>query len=245
MIVKENNFVVIHSFMIKDLHLRGNELMIYAIIYGFSQDGINKYKGSLNYLAEWLGTSKQSVVRTLKTLVEKKLIIKEDYYRNNVKFCSYYVNITNGVNEMLTGCKQNVNGGVNKMLTNNIYNNIKDNNYNNIVINNIDDNSIVDVIDYLNLKTGKKYKHTTPKTKTLIKARLKEGFTVSDFKKVIDDKVFSWGSDINMSKYLRPETLFGTKFEGYLNSIGNTTVVSKPKEEQSRFKVITNIEEYK
>ena len=72
------------------------------------------------------------------------------------------------------------------------------------------------IINYLNEKTGKHYKHTTNKTQTVIKARWNEGFTEDDFKKVIDNKVAEWkGTD--MEKYLRPETLFGTKFEGYLN----------------------------
>lgn len=73
-----------------------------------------------------------------------------------------------------------------------------------------------DVIDYLNQRTGKNYKSTTKKNQTVIRARTDEGFTIDDFKKVIDNKVAEWnGTD--MAKYLRPETLFGTKFEGYLN----------------------------
>lgn len=73
-----------------------------------------------------------------------------------------------------------------------------------------------DVINYLNQQTGKHYKSTTKKNQTVIRARTDEGFTLDDFKKVIDNKVSEWkGTD--MEKYLRPETLFGTKFEGYLN----------------------------
>lgn len=73
-----------------------------------------------------------------------------------------------------------------------------------------------EIISYLNLKAGKNYKHTTKKTQSLITARVKEGFTMEDFKKVIDVKVTEW-KNTEMEKYLRPETLFGTKFEGYLN----------------------------
>lgn len=76
------------------------------------------------------------------------------------------------------------------------------------------------IIEYLNNKTGKNYKHTTPNTIRHITARLNEGFTTDDFYKVIDYKVSEWkGSDYE--KYLRPETLFGSKFEGYLNSISS------------------------
>ena len=74
-----------------------------------------------------------------------------------------------------------------------------------------------EIIDYLNSKIGTHYRATTRKTQSLIKARMNEGFTVDDFKKVIDNKSDEWGKDSKMSKYLRPETLFGTKFESYLN----------------------------
>ena len=77
-----------------------------------------------------------------------------------------------------------------------------------------------DIISYLNEKAGKSYKHKTAKTRTLIKARFKDGFTIDDFKQVIDIKTAQWLKDVNMNQYLRPETLFGTKFEGYLNEKG-------------------------
>lgn len=73
-----------------------------------------------------------------------------------------------------------------------------------------------EIIDYLNSKTGKNFKHTTKKTQSLITARMREGFTLEDFKKVIDTKVADW-KGTEYAKYLRPETLFGTKFEAYLN----------------------------
>ena len=59
--IKNENFIVIQGFMINELDLKGNELIIYAIIYGFSQDGENKYTGSLNYLANWTNSTKQGV----------------------------------------------------------------------------------------------------------------------------------------------------------------------------------------
>ena len=71
------------------------------------------------------------------------------------------------------------------------------------------------IIDNLNGKTGRNYR-VTDKTRKLIKARINEGFTEEDFLKVIDNKARDWLNDQKMSQYLRPETLFGTKFEGYL-----------------------------
>lgn len=78
-----------------------------------------------------------------------------------------------------------------------------------------------EIIFYLNEKTGKHYKVKTPKTVRLIRARLKEGFTVEDFKAVIEKKCDDWLGNEKMERYLRPETLFGTKFEGYLNETPN------------------------
>lgn len=76
---------------------------------------------------------------------------------------------------------------------------------------------VSEVVDYMNEKVGTSYKATTPKTQQLIIARVKEGFTLADFKTVIDKKVAEWGADGEMVQYLRPLTLFSTKFESYLN----------------------------
>jgi uncharacterized phage protein (TIGR02220 family) len=78
-------------------------------------------------------------------------------------------------------------------------------------------NDIKEIIEYLNLSTGSSYRANTPKTVQMIKARMREGFTVDDFKTVIDKKVRAWGKDPKMQEFLRPVTLFGTKFESYLN----------------------------
>ena len=118
--------------------------------------------------------------------------------------------------------KESKNSEKNPTNNNTIYN------YNNT---NILNNIYSSVIDYLNKKTertGKeKYSSTSAKTQTLIKARLREKYELEDFKTVIDKKCKEWlGTD--MEKYLRPETLFGNKFESYLkqktggNKNGNT-----------------------
>lgn len=79
------------------------------------------------------------------------------------------------------------------------------------------ENIIKDIVEYLNEISGKNFKHNSNKTKSCINARLKEGFTFENFKTVINLKVSQWKDDVKMSTYIRPETLFGTKFEGYLN----------------------------
>ena len=74
-----------------------------------------------------------------------------------------------------------------------------------------------EIIQYLNAKADREFRSTTKKTQSLIKARYNEGFTLDDFKSVIDTKTATWKGKPEWDKYLRPETLFGTKFEGYLN----------------------------
>ena len=81
----------------------------------------------------------------------------------------------------------------------------------------VNDNEVLDIVFYLNEKAGTNYKPTSKKTQSLIKARLKEGFTLTDFKTVIEKKCSKWQHDPKMAQYLRPETLFGSKFESYLN----------------------------
>lgn len=86
--------------------------------------------------------------------------------------------------------------------------------------------TIDEIILYLNQKAEKQYKLTTPKTRNLIRVRLKQGFTADDFKSVIDKKTKQWKGVIakdgrSMETFLRPETLFDTKFESYLNEPEN------------------------
>lgn len=84
-----------------------------------------------------------------------------------------------------------------------------------------DHSSVVhEVIVHLNSKTGRRFRASSKTTTRHINARIAEGFGLDDFKSVIDAKAGQWLNDPKMSRYLRPETLFGTKFEGYLNEGG-------------------------
>lgn len=91
-----------------------------------------------------------------------------------------------------------------------------------------------EIIDYLNQKANTKYRSSGSKTKTLIKVRVNDGFDLDDFKKVIDTKTSQWLNDPKMKKFLRPETLFGTKFEGYLNEVGTTQQTKKDYSQMTR-----------
>lgn len=102
--------------MVNELKLKGNELLVYAIIYGFSQKEGSRYTGSLQYLADWLNTSKQTVLNCLQNLLEKDFINKEEKIINNVKFCEYWSKNLN------TPSQNFLMGGGQKFLTNNKYN---------------------------------------------------------------------------------------------------------------------------
>ena len=76
-----------------------------------------------------------------------------------------------------------------------------------------------EIVAYLNARIGTHYKPKSKGTLKHVSARLREGYTVDDFRTVIDKKCADWRNDPRMAPYLRPETLFGPKFEGYLNEI--------------------------
>ena len=79
-----------------------------------------------------------------------------------------------------------------------------------------DINTIVEIVSFLNNVTSSKFRDSSDKTRSLIKSRLNENYTIIDFKRVIETKHSQWNGT-EQEKYLRPETLFGNKFEGYLN----------------------------
>lgn len=118
--VKNENFVAIQGWMVTELGLKGNSLLIYAIIYGFSQAEGQVFTGSLQYLADWTNSTKQGVLKNLKKLIDAGLIEKKEKNINGVKFVEYYATKFNGVlNKVERGIKQS--------LTNNIENNIENN----------------------------------------------------------------------------------------------------------------------
>lgn len=124
--IRDNNFITIQGFMINKLGLKGNKLLIYAIIYGFSQNGNDKFTGCLKYLVEWTNSTKQSVIKNLKSLVDSGLIIKNDKYINNIKFCEYSANLSAIEslpldNKIDKGGKESLPRGGKKSLPNNIY----------------------------------------------------------------------------------------------------------------------------
>ena len=89
--ISNENYITIQGWMVNELNLKGNELLIYAIIFGFTQEENQVFSGSLQYLADWTNSSKESIRRCLKLLIDKGLILKGEEYKNEVKFCRYWI----------------------------------------------------------------------------------------------------------------------------------------------------------
>lgn len=90
--IKKYNFINIQGWMVTELKLSGNELFVFAIIYGFTQDGEQWFEGSRQYLADWCNSTKPGIQKNLKSLTEKGYLLKEEVFINNVKFCKYKAN---------------------------------------------------------------------------------------------------------------------------------------------------------
>lgn len=115
--LSNENYIVIQGWMINELGLKSNELLIYAIIYGFCQAEDQCFNGSLQYLAEWTNSTRQGVTKTLKSLIEKGFIEKKETTIDGVKRCEYYLN---RCTTEFTGCTTELYRGVQQSLHNNI-----------------------------------------------------------------------------------------------------------------------------
>lgn len=134
--VNSDGYINIQGWMVSELGLKGNELLIYAIIYGFSQDGESKFTGSRQYLADWTNTTVKNVQNVLNNLVDKGLLNKYEKYINNLKFCEYKalkIEIIQseekvpGEGKNYTGVGKNFPKGREKSSHNNLINNLEDN----------------------------------------------------------------------------------------------------------------------
>lgn len=166
--LKNESFITIQGWMVNELGLKGNELLIYAIIYGFSQDTESEFTGSAQYLADWCGTSKQTVFTVLKKLVEKNLIERHENNINGVLLVNYSAlppvkKFDRGGDETSLGVVKKFDRGSQKILPHNINNNINNNNINNN-INNINNN-----LDKEKKEKQVKEKKENPKKDTFLK----------------------------------------------------------------------------
>lgn len=204
---KDKNYTVISNY-----HLRDKELSLKAKgLLSLMLSLPDNWDYSVNGLVAISLEGKSSITSTIKELEEKCYLVRTLVKDNQGKFFGYNYDV---YEKPLTDkpCAENP-STVNQPQLNTKQTNTKQTNtkvYIKIA-------GIEEIVNYLNEKTGKHFRHNTDKTKKLIKARIREGFTVDDFKRVIDIKTKQWGKDKKMKIYLRPETLFGSKFEAYLN----------------------------
>ena len=140
-----------------------------------------------------------------KDLKNSNTSIKENEKQGFKNFESKDLKNSNACIEKISNNKEYINNNLNKELNNNIYK---------------------EAVDYLNEKAGTKYKYNSKNTTKHIKARLNDGYTLEDFKSVIDKKCSEW-LNTDMEKYLCPDTLFGSKFEKYLNQKINGPKINK------------------
>ncbi len=211
---KKTGYTVIDNEILDDkgLSIQEQSLLIALISY-YNQEKGYAFPSYKQLMRRSKIKSRTTFINTLNALLNKKYVKKETlkgrgckYFINNfipgtdidqVQKCTKYINVptlgTDIDQHQVQNCTTtNTNTNTNTNTTYSL------------------------VIKYLNDKAGTNYRDTTKKTQSLINARIKEGFTSEDFKKVIDIKTTEW-KKTDMEKYLRPETLFGTKFEGYLN----------------------------
>lgn len=85
---ENETFYIVFRWMTDEFGLKGNELSVYAIIYGFSRAG-QPFQKSQNFLADFVGVDKRNISKILGRLVKKWLLKKIDRFENNVKFCGY------------------------------------------------------------------------------------------------------------------------------------------------------------
>lgn len=211
--IENENFICIQGWMINELNLKGNELLIYACIYGFSQAEKQSFTGSLQYLADWTNSTKQGVLKALKSLEEKGFIQKKENYINGVKFCEYSSMVLNKVEYPI---KQSLTGGIKQSLPNNIDNN------------NIED-KYKEIFDHWNSKSIIKHSVLNDTILKAIKQSLKE-FSLEQIKlyidryaQVINNKDYFFNTKWTLAEFLKQKNAMrdfsdeGSKWLNYIS----------------------------
>lgn len=211
--MKKSYYAIIPANVRYDKGLRANSKLLYGEITALCNE-----KGfcwaSNSYFAKLYEVNKDTISKWISELADKGYIKVELIYGKGTRqIVDRYIRISHEpIDEKSdTPVDEKVKG-----------NNTLDLN---TTVNNTRDKDIVgkpdvpykEIIEYLNERTGKNYRHTTKSHQRHIRARINEGFTLDDFKTVIDNKVNDNKKGVFDEMYLRPETLFGNKFDGYLN----------------------------
>ncbi|NYV64619.1 conserved phage C-terminal domain-containing protein [Bacillus sp. Gen3] len=212
--MQKNYYAIIPANVRYDKELPANAKLLYGEITALCNE-----KGfcwaSDSYFAELYKVNKSTIQRWFKQLEDRNYIHRQVIYEEGTR------NIKNRYTYLCDNpIRKNEHTPMRK--------NERDNN---TVFNTTNNNTkeyipFVEIINYLNSVAHTNYRSSTKATQRVIKARWNEGFKLEDFKKVIDKKSAEWLHDPKMNKFLRPETLFGTKFESYLNQKGGGQAAS-------------------
>lgn len=103
--IKSGDYVSILAPMVQKLKLSGNNLLVFALIHGYSKDDEHTFHGSINYISCWLNISRNAVIDTLKVLVDSNYITKKEFFKNSVKFCEYKSNYEYLIKKLDSGCE--------------------------------------------------------------------------------------------------------------------------------------------
>lgn len=214
--MNKSYYAIIPASVRYDTELTPNAKLLYGEITALCNE--RGYCWANNgYFADLYSVSKVSISKWINQLIDKQYISSEIIYKDGTKEidkrCLYIGSIP--IKEKFNTPITNVNEGIKEKFNTPIKEKFKDNNT--VINNTINNNIYCLVIDKLNTLANKSYKSSSKKTQQLIKARINEGYKLEEFYKVIENKVCTWKDDSKMDQYLRPSTLFGTKFEAYLN----------------------------
>lgn len=217
--IREKNWFWLENDLVDREDITAMEKLIYMLLARYadkdgkcfpSQEKLCKVTGIKDY---------RTIVKYLKQLEEKGLI---EIKKTNGKVNVYYLKNVNKPPTKNVGTKNATTNFASEPPTKNV--GTPPTNFAGITIHNEKDTKnntqyikeIEEVVNHLNEKAGTKYKSSSKNTTKHIKARLNDGYTLEDFKSVIDKKCSEW-LNTDMEKYLCPNTLFGSKFEKYLN----------------------------
>jgi len=221
------SYITIQGWMIENLDLKGNELILFAVIYGFSQNLNSEYKGSLTYISKGLKLSRRSVISLLKKLIEKDLIIKiENSSGNSFKYNDVTVNkILSG--EESTLVKKVHQGGEESTPVSGEESTPNNNNNTNTI-------NYTKFLEFLNSQTGRDFRVINKTVKGKYAARLKEGYKKEDIINSIINATKIQSHKENGCQYLTPEFFSRSST---LDKYGfETAATKKEKEDKVDFK---------
>lgn len=215
------NFIAVYPSLAKEIGL--NEAIILQQIHYWIRDSkkiVDGQRWTYNSIRAWQKQlpffSQSTIKRIFKKLEEEGLIVSGSFNKAPFDKTKWYTIDYSKLNSRLGQNEPMGSVSLNQPIPNSSSNSSSNSSKRYSAADAAPSIPFKEIIGYLNEKAGRNYKPSTPATKKFIKARWNEGFRLNDFKKVIDVKTDEWkGTDFDYC--LRPQTLFGTKFEAYSN----------------------------